>query len=144
MATLAADTPRIFETGHDEYLNEAPMIDNDIIYDGAAVGDNGSGLARPLAGGDVFIGFATEQADNTGSGHAASAINVKMKTKGVAKLTVVGVSSAADVNELVYASDDATFTLTASGASAIGRVSRWISGTTCLVAFQAKALQDWA
>lgn len=144
MATLAADSPRIFETGHDEILNEVPMIDNDIIYDGAAVGDNGSGLARPLAGGDPFLGFAYENADNTGTGHAASAIKVKVKARGVAKLTVVGASSTADVSELVYAADDDTFTLTASGASAIGRVIRWVSTTTCLVYFQAAYLQDQA
>lgn len=144
MATLSVDTPRVFETGHDEYLNEIPMVDNDIIYDGAAVGDNASGLARPLSGGDVFLGFCTKNADNTGTGHAASAINVKVKGRGVAKLTVTGVSSAADVSEIVYASDDATFTLTASGSSAIGRVLRWVTSTTCMVYFQAKYLQDQA
>jgi len=144
MTTLAVDTPRIFETGHDEKLNEIPMIDNDIIYDGAAVGDNASGLARPLAAADPFLGFATENADNTGTGHAASAIKVKVKSTGVAKLAVVGATSAADVSEIVYASDDNVFTLTATGNTAIGRVLRWVTGTTCMVYFQAKFLQDQA
>lgn len=142
MATLAADSPRVFETGHDDGLNAIPMIDNDIIYDGAAVGDNGSGLARPLVAADPFLGFATANADNTGTGHAASAIKVPLKSKGVAKLVVTGVSSTADVGEKVYATDDDTFTLTASGASAIGRVLRWISSTTCLVSFQGSTAID--
>ncbi len=134
MATLSADSPRVFETGHDDGINEIPMIATDIIYDGAAVGDNASGLARPLVAADPFLGFATEKADN--SAGSASDIKVKIKSKGVAKLTVTGVSSTADVGEKVYATDDDTFTLTASGASAIGRVLRWITSTTCLVSFQ--------
>lgn len=144
MATLAVDKPRILETGHDEFLDAIPMIDNDIIYEGAAVGDNASGLGRPLVGGDVFVGFCTHNTDNTGTGHAASAIKAPLKKKGVVKLSVTGVASANDVNEIVYATDDDTFTLTASGGSAIGRVSRWETGTTCLVAYQAKSLQDQA
>lgn len=144
MSTLAVDTPRVFETGHDEMINDLPMIDNDIIYDGAAVGDNGSGLARPLVGGDPFMGFADRNADNTGTGHAASAVNVHVKERGRVQLAVTGVSSANDVGEIVYASDDNTFTLTASGASAIGRVARWVSSTTCIVSFQSKTLQDQA
>ncbi len=143
MATLAADKPRVFETGHDEMLNGIPMVDNDIIYDGAAVGDS-SGLARPLVGGDGFMGFCIEQADNTGPGHAAGAINVKVKSRGVVTLNVAGVSSADDYGAIVYATDDDTFTLTASGGSAIGRVFRWKAGTTCQVYFQATALQDQA
>lgn len=144
MATLSVATPRVFETGHDEVLDAVPMIDNDIIYDGAAVGDNASGLARPLVAADVFQGFAYETADNTATGHAASAVNVKVKTCGVVKLAVVGVTSAADRDEIVYATDDNVFTLTSSGASAIGRVLRWVTSTTCMVYFQAKALQDQA
>lgn len=144
MATLSADKPRVFESGLDGVPNDLPMIDNDIIYDGAAVGDNGSGLARPLVGGDPFMGFAVKQADNTGTGHAASAINVRVRERGRAQLTVVGTSSAADVGEIVYAADDDTFTLTASGATAIGRVARWVTSTTCIVQFNSKTLQDQA
>lgn len=135
MATLAADKPRAFECGHDDLNNEIPMVATDIVYAGAAVGDNGSGVARPLVSADPFLGFCTEKADN--STGAASAINCKVRSKGVVKLSVTGVSSTADVTEKVYATDDDTFTLTASGASAIGRVLRWVSGAVCLVRFQA-------
>lgn len=144
MATLAVDKPRVYETGHDNVLNDVPMIDNDIIYEGAAVGDNASGLARPLVAGDVFMGFAVKNADNTGLGHAASAINVRVRESGRIQLAVTGASSAADAGEIVYAADDDTFTLTASGSSAIGRVARWVTGTTCIVQFNAKNLQDQA
>jgi len=132
MTTLAADKARNFELGD---IQELPMIASDIIYEGSAVGDNASGLARPLVALDPFLGFAERTADN--SAGAASAKTVRVRTRGQVQLTVVGASSAADVSETVYASDDDTFTLTSTSNTAIGKVSRWVSGTTCIVAFEA-------
>ncbi len=132
MTTLAADKARSFELGD---IQELPMIASDIIYEGAAVGDNASGLARPLVAADPFLGFAERTADN--SAGAASALKVRVRTRGQVQLTVVGAASAADVSETVYAADDDTFTLTAGSNTAIGKVSRWVSGTTCIVAFEA-------
>lgn len=137
MATLAADKARNFELGD---LQDLPMIASDIIYEGAAVGDNGSGLARPLVAADPFLGFAERTADN--SAGAASALRVRVRTRGQVQLAVTGAASAADVSETVYASDDDTFTLTAGSNTAIGKVSRWVSGTTCIVAFEAAYLRS--
>jgi hypothetical protein len=134
MTTLAANKPRAFELGD---VNELPMIAADIIYEGAAVGDNGSGLARPLVAADPFLGFAMRKADN--SAGAASALRVMVKEVGLIEVAVVGASSAADVGEAVYASDDDTFTLTSTSNSAVGKVARWVSGTTCLVYFESVA-----
>lgn len=134
MATLTANEPRAYETAPVK-RNDLPVVASDIIYEGAAVGDNGSGIARPLVAADPFVGFASRKADN--SAGAASDINVKVYSNGYIQLTVTGVASADDVNEAVYATDDNTFTLTASGASAIGKVARWISGTSCIVYFEA-------
>jgi hypothetical protein len=131
MATLAQDKPRAFGVGD---FNELPVIASDIIFEGAAVGDNGSGLARPLVAADPFLGFAKERCDN--SAGAASARNVKVFERGKIELDVVGVTSADDVGETVYASDDDTFTLTAGSNSAIGKVARWVSGTRCVVYFE--------
>lgn len=131
MTTLAKDKPRAFGVGD---FNELPVIASDIIYEGAAVGDNGSGLARPLVAADPFLGFAKEQCDN--SQGAASARNVKVFERGKIELDVTGVASADDVGETVYASDDDTFTLTAGSNSAIGKVARWVLGTRCVVYFE--------
>jgi hypothetical protein len=131
MATLAQDKPRAFGVGD---FNELPVIASDIIFEGAAVGDNGSGLARPLVAADPFLGFAKERCDN--SAGSASARNVKVFERGKIELDVTGVASAADVGEAVYASDDDTFTLTSAGNSAIGKVVRWVSGTCCVVYFE--------
>lgn len=137
MATLAQDKPRAFGVGD---FNELPVIASDIIFEGAAVGDNGSGLARPLVAADPFLGFAKERCDN--SAGAASARNVKLFERGKIELDVTGVASAADVGEAVYASDDDTFTLTAAGNSAIGKVVRWVSGARCVVYFEGVQLRS--
>lgn len=130
MATLAKNKVREFEMdGFAEY----PVVASDIIYAGAAVSLN-SGNARPLNTSDTFVGFAMAQADNASG--AAGAINVTVRTKGKIKLAVTGVTGVGDVGSDVYATDDDTFTLTASGGKAIGTVHRYISGTTVVVAFQ--------
>lgn len=121
MTTLAADKPRAFVLGD---LNDMPVIAADIIYEGAAVGDNASGYARPLVAGDAFRGFALERCDNAAG--AAGAKNVTVRVRG---RIVLPVSAAAitDVDKPVYASDDDAFTFTASTNSFIGRVVRWVS-----------------
>lgn len=150
MATLAADTPRTFETGHDEWLNELPVIASDIIYEGAAVGElNDTGTHQPLGTGstvDRFAGFATEKADN--SAGAASAIKVKVKQRGRVKLAVTGATAVTDVGTTVWASDDNTFTITyAAGCVEIGEIVRYVgtadggASTTCIVDFKAFCLR---
>ena len=140
MATLTKDTPRAYENtgGHPDY-NEVPAIAADIIYNGAAVGESSTnGTARPLVGGDTFMGMCIEQCDN--SAGAAGDKLVKVYTTGVAWLTVTGGDNINDYDATVYATDDNTFTLTASGGSSIGKVKRYDSATAkCLVAFEASA-----
>jgi hypothetical protein len=137
MTTLAKDTPRAYEMGE---VNDLPIIANDIIYEGAAVGDNGSGYARPLVAADPFLGFAKEECDNTGGD--AGAKRVKVQEKGKIVLNVTGVSGVGDVGDAVYADDDNSFTKTSSSNTAIGKVARWISGTQCVVAFESLQLRS--
>ena len=130
MATLAADAPRAYQLGErDDY----PVIASDIIYEGAAVGDNASGYARPLVAADPFRGFAIETADN--SAGSAGDINVRVIRKGQIKLAVASVAIT-DVGRPVFASDDATFSLVGVGTF-IGYVARWISSGVCIVTFDA-------
>lgn len=132
MTTLAADTARDYQLGD---LEDYPVIAADIIYEGAAVGENGSGYARPLVAGDPFLGFAQRKADN--SAGAAGAINVRVLKKGNVKLAVASLAITANDRPNVYASDDATFTTDASGNSLIGTVSRWVSTGYGIVEFNA-------
>lgn len=140
MTTLAANVKRSYEVNEDPLYNDVPCVASDIVYEGAAVGDNASGYGRPLVAGDPFMGFAAAKVDN--STGAAGDKNIRVRQRGTAKLSVVGVAGVGDHGETVYASDDGTFTLTAGSNTAIGKVTRWISGTTCMVRFEAKPVQS--
>lgn len=135
MTTLAADSKRDYlNNGLEPMLGDIRVVASDIIYEGAAVGDNGSGYARPLTSGDPFRGFAARRADN--SSGSAGDIECRVRRQGEVELSVTGASAVTDRGKPVYATDDDTFTLT-SGGTMIGRVSRWVTGTTCYVVFQA-------
>ncbi len=133
MATLAADSPRTYEQGN---RNEFPVIASDIIYEGAAVGDNGSGYARPLQAGDPFRGFTERKVDNS-SGSAGDK-NVRVIDKGKVKLSISGLAIT-DVGKDVFASDDNTFTLTQGSNTRIGVVARFVSSGVGIVEFDAQS-----
>ena len=117
MTTLAADALRTKLLGE---LIDYPVIADDIIYQGAAVGENASGYARPLTAGDPFLGIATHRADNTGGA--------------AGDVTVAGATAiTANDHPLVYAADDDTFTLTAGSNTPVGRVVKWLASTDCIV-----------
>lgn len=126
---LSADIVRPYELGD---LNELPVLTATTIYRGAAVGDNGSGYARPLVAGDPFRGFSTGKVVNTGS---SGDKRVQVDEKGKVQLPVTSVTGVGDVGKLVYASDDTTFTLTAGSNSPIGVIRRHVSGTTAIVEY---------
>jgi hypothetical protein len=132
MTTLAANKLRDYQMGDKE---EYPVIASDIIYQGAAVGENASGYARPLVAADPFLGFAEAIANN--SAGAAGAINVNVKKKGNIVLPISGLAITANDRPAVYASDDDTFTLTATSNTLIGYVSRWVSTGVAVVEFDA-------
>lgn len=136
MTTLAANKPRAIEQGR---TNTLPVIAADIIYEGAAVGMVvGTGHCRPLAAGDVFVGFAERQADN--SAGAAAAINVDLIKSGQVQLAVTG-AVITDIGQPVYASDDDTFVFTPTGVF-IGFVKRFVSAGVVVVAFDAGVYKD--
>ena len=137
MTTLAANQQRVWQEGDNEAY---PVIAADIIFQGAAVGENGSGYARPLQAGDAFLGFAIAKADNANG--SAGDINVDVRARGRVQLTVAGATAiTANDRVAVYASDDNTFTLTSTSNSLIGYVSRWIESTVCIVEFDALAVK---
>jgi hypothetical protein len=133
MTTLAARAIRNYYVGN---VEDYPIIAGDTIFEGAAVGENAAGFARPLQAGDVFLGFADETVNNDSG--AAGDQEVLVRTRGRLDLAVVG-ATAVTVNDRppVYASDDDTFTLTATANSKIGHVSRFISSGQAVVEFDA-------
>lgn len=142
MATLAANLKRTYEFNEDALISDVPVVAAGIIYEGAAVGEDiSTGLARPLEDGDTFLGFAVAKADN--SAGSAGDVYVRVRQQGIVKLAVTGVAAAADLGNPVYATDDNTFSDTDSGSDTqIGKVTRWVSGTTCMVRFEATAIRS--
>lgn len=139
MTTLAADAGRAYSLGD---IEEYPVVATDIIYEGAAVGENGSGYARPLVAGDPFLGFADRKADNASG--AAGAKTVRVKARGRVQLAIAALAITANDRPAVYASDDDTFTLTATSNSPIGYVSRWVSTGVAIVEFDALTARSMA
>ena len=138
---LSADTRRNYEFNIDPVMNDIPVYQAVTIYEGAAVGEvSGGGYCRGLVAADVFLGFARRKADNASG--ASGAINARVQQRGVVELTVTGVTGVTDLGTAVYASADGTFTLTASGSTAIGKIIRYISSTTVMVYFEAGQLQS--
>lgn len=135
MTTLAADKVRTYFFSGNPIRQEYPVVAADIIYRGAAIGENGAGFSRPLVAGDVFQGFAVAKADN--SAGAAGDIRVTAESRGFATLPVVGSTVADNDRVAVYAADDDTFTLTKGTNSLIGYVDRWVSAGIAVVEYDA-------
>lgn len=136
MTTLAVDKARAYSLGD---VEEYPVVATDIIYEGAAVGENASGYARPLVAGDRFLGFAERKVDN--STGAAGAKTCRVLTRGRITLPVASLAITDNDMVAVYASDDDTFTKTASGNTLIGWCSRFVSTGIGVVAFDAVTLR---
>lgn len=131
---LKLDTPRAYEIGT---INDLPVVAGVQIFEGSAVGIvAASGLSRPLAAGDLFVGFADRGVDNrTG---AAGAVRVRLREEGKIELPVAALAIT-DLGKHVYASDSGSFLLTAAGNSLVGHVHRFVSSGVGIVKFAAQA-----
>lgn len=136
MVTLVADKPRDYSQGG---IEEYPIIAAQTIFEGCAVGVNpATGFARKLVALDAFAGFAYETADNAAG--SAGDKTVRVKSKGKVTLSIAGLTITSNAHPPVYASDDDTFTLTSTGNTKIGWVSRWVSTGVAVVEFDAFAV----
>jgi hypothetical protein len=137
MTTLAAAAIRPQELGD---VGEYSVIASDIIYAGAFVGlVAGTGHARPLVGGDKFVGIAEATIDN--SAGAAAAKRVRTLQRGMVELAVSG-ALITDVGQPVYAQDDNAFSFTPVGGSVIGFVARFVSAGVAVVSFDVTRHRD--
>lgn len=137
MTTLSVDTQRVQETGS---VNTFSVIASDVIYEGAAVGlVKATGHARPLVGGDKFVGFCQQIVDN--SLGAAAAKNVDVVEEGKVVLSVSG-AVITDVGLPIYASDDDTFSFSPVSGTFVGFVHRFVSSGVVVIDFNAGKFQD--
>ncbi|MGE3990331.1 hypothetical protein [Pseudorhodoplanes sp.] len=138
MTTLAADAGRSFELGD---VQEYPMIGSDIIFADAAVGQVvATGLARPLVGGDVFLGFAERKVDNAAG--AAGDRRVRVRKCGQVELPVAGAVITDPVGTPIYATDDNAFTFSPVGGTFVGKLARFVSSGIVVCAFNVLEMRD--
>ena len=131
MTTLAVNVTRAFVLCNE---NDFPAI-ADIFFEGSAVGlVDATGHARPLESTDRFVGFVQEKLDS--SLVAAAVRNVRVKKRGVVKLSVSG-AVITDVGQPIFATDDDTFVFTPVGSVFIGKVIRFVSAGVVDVEFDA-------
>lgn len=131
---LSADKSRSF-TYDGNHVSKYPMEASSTIYQGSAVGDNGSGYAQALAAGDPFLGFcALNQA--TG-GSAAGAVKVEIIEEGyLHNVSVTNGTAQSLAGDTVYMSDDDTFTVASTSNSAIGKLHHRNADGTWTIFFQ--------
>jgi len=113
---MALSSNRDVDRYVDQELRTLPVKASAQIYKGAFVGLSG-GYARGLVAGDAFAGVAYEAADN--SSGSDGDIVVRVFTLGDFEHALASASRANNKSP-VFASDDETLTLTASGNSFIG------------------------
>lgn len=130
-----AATKDVINTYHtDVGYGTYPVAASAEIYVGSMVGENAAGYARPLQSGDKFLGFAEDWVDN--SSGVAGAENIVVKRKGCIVYDVTGATILSNDRPDVYASDSNTMTQTVVAGSKVGRVLRWVTGTSCIVEFE--------
>jgi hypothetical protein len=143
MANQSNDVVRLYEYNVNPIFNDLPVAagTNGLIFEGMVTQLNGSSGVTFSAGStnETFVGFCAKKVDNTGG--AAGALNVHLRTAGYVALAVVGAASQSNVSAAVFASDASTFTLT-TGSLQIGKVHRWVTGTICIVKFEAASVRS--
>lgn len=129
MAALATEK-RVTLAGADlliDHLIEAA----EVIYQGALVGDNGSGYAQAFATGNPLLGIAVQRTvDNSGGAAGAASCRVAPKAL-IRNVAVAGASDQDDIGEAVYCATDniGDLTLTATGATQVGKIAAYRADT---------------
>lgn len=122
---------------------KVPVAASTNLYQGAFVGDNGSGYARNLVANDPFIGInAANQADN--SSGAAGDLKAEIVGEGILSgVTVAGASGVGDVGKDVYCSSNNDLTLTALNNSKMGKILAYNSeSATFDLYFMGRSFRD--
>jgi hypothetical protein len=101
----------------DQELRSFKVAASEHIYKGAFVGLSSGGYAQALTAGDLFIGIAYEEADN--SSGSAGDMSVRVYTLGDFGHALSG-AAISNVGDAVYASADDTLTFTSTSNSYVG------------------------
>lgn len=128
MTALAAN--RELDHYVDQVLREYPVEASEHIFKNGFVALSASGHAQALTAGDVFLGIAYEEADN--SAGADGDKKVRVYQQGDFEHTLASVART-DISAAVYATDDGTLTLTSTDNSYVGRVVDVVATDTIIL-----------
>jgi hypothetical protein len=128
---MALSANRELDRYVDQELRALPIKASTSIHKGALLGiDSATGCVRGLVAGDAFAGVAYEEMDNDTVTDGA----VKVRAYMVGDFEVpLGSAGLDDNGKVVYASDDATFTLTSTDNSAVGRQVDVVGSSTIIL-----------
>ncbi|MGD2110389.1 MAG: DUF2190 family protein [Phycisphaerae bacterium] len=101
----------------DQELRSFKVAASEHIYKGAFVGLSSGGYAQALTAGDLFMGIAYEEADN--SSGSDGDVSVRVYSLGDFGHALSG-AAIANVGDAVYASADDTLTFTSTSNSYVG------------------------
>ncbi len=87
------------------------------VYKGGFVGLDSNGYARALAAGDVCVGLAYEECDNSDGSDGDKSVRVYTQGDFLHALSSVALTN---IGDAVYASDDQTLTFTSTDNSLVG------------------------
>jgi len=140
---LSANTPVTVAAGMPGTFNDIPAAASAHLYEGSMVGLNSSGYGRALTAGDLFLGHAAAECDNSSGSNGDLNIRVRQGRYRL-QVTISGVG-VDDVGKDVFASDDATLSLTRSLSalrSRVGTVVRYVTTNTAIVEFEPHSLAE--
>lgn len=101
----------------DQELRSLQVAADTQVYKGALLGITSGGYVRPLTAGDLFVGIAYEETDNTGG--AGGDKSVRIYTLGDFGHALSG-AALSNIGDQVYASADDTLTFTSTDNSYVG------------------------
>lgn len=138
MAALTQNEGRVYEPFPEPVYNDVPLAAGAVVFEGAYIGEDAStGYGRPLVSGDVFLGIAAAGISNAGG--AAGDQVARVRQRGTVKLSVA-TATVASLGDTVNALNDNDASLAAG--SALGKITRHVSGTICMVGFEAAQLRS--
>lgn len=137
MTALSANAPVQRAIGD---LNELPVAASATIYEGSMCTKNSSGYVNVLAVSERFAGHAFAKVDNSSGLDGAKKVKL-YKGKYCLEVTLSGVA-VTDVGKNVYATDDATLSLTRTDGVFVGKVARYVTTNTCVVEFDALGVTE--
>jgi len=135
---LSVDTPLVVELGDQQ---DYPMLVSGaiaVVYEGSAITLDANGFASALVTNNLFVGHALRGVSDVGGTSGDKTVRVRTG-RYKAEVTLASVAQT-NVGDLVYMSDDSTYTLSSSAnAVKVGIVDRYVAANTCVVEFYSKA-----